>query len=80
MVIFQLRHDAVRGCFRFNGPVDSMDSVKLPSDNLFSLIHDGDIQYDGIQNGVLLLLLYCVQAPRCPRIATFDRYIGIIEW
>ena len=34
------------------GPVDSMDSVKLPSDNSFSLIQDG-----GIQNGVLLLLL-----------------------
>ena len=31
--LFQLRYNAERGCFRFYGPVDSMDSVKLPSDN-----------------------------------------------
>ena len=62
--------------------INSMDSVKLLSDNYFSLIQIGDIQDGDIQDGDIqgiqhgVLLLYCVQAPRCPRIVTLDRHIG----
>ena len=38
-----------KGGFKFYGLIDSMYSVKLPSDNYLSLIQDGDIEDDGIQ-------------------------------
>ena len=64
MAISQLRLNLEKGCFRSYGLIDSAGSVKLPSDNYFLQIQDGDIQDCGNQNGVLFIS--CTQATLCP--------------
>ena len=55
MAISRLRLNLEKRCFRFYGSIDSTGSVKLPSDNYFGQIQDGDIHDSGNQNGVVLL-------------------------